>query len=495
VAAFAVVVIFHGLDISAWFDEAFSFGMAAQPAGSFLSHWAWGAESNMFLYYLVLRAWLGGLGALHVAPVEVLLRLPSALFAVGAAVGVFAIGRRLFGRVAGLVASGLYTTNFMQMILAQNARAYSLELLLLSLSWLALIVALEDNRRRWWVAYACTTALSVYAHLFSVLVIASQVAALGAMLALPGPWRLRVRTAFRPIVLSLLVSGIVAAPIVFDAVIHGGPVWVPPAKLGDLRLFLHSLAGNGRRYEYAVFAAAALGMVLAAAAMWRPLNRINRAQRPHLAAAAAMACWFAVPIALSFVLTQSWLNLHLFYPRYLVVVVPPLSLLVGLAVGSLRPRLAQAGAAAVLLAVALPSLGLYYQLAQVQDFKTPVLWMQSRYQAGDGLICDPAVTCSIPVQYYLAAYPGPAQLEGDSPGYFSWESNSSLPLTQAAIASYAKRHHRIFVIYAPLSRGGAGDVGATQVEDSLTALGYSPVDQVRTHAVASDTSIVLFATP
>jgi len=103
--------VFHRLDIGVWFDEAYSYGMATQSWSSFLSRWAWGSESNMFLYYVILRGWLGVLKLIGVAPTEVLLRLPSALFAVAGAVAVFALGRRLFGRVAGIIAGGLFLAN------------------------------------------------------------------------------------------------------------------------------------------------------------------------------------------------------------------------------------------------------------------------------------------------------------------------------------------------------------------------------------------------
>ena len=74
--------MFHRLDVSAWFDETYSYGMATQPIGSFFTHWVWGSESNMLLYYLSLRAWLGVLAAAGQTPVELLLRLPSAIFAI-----------------------------------------------------------------------------------------------------------------------------------------------------------------------------------------------------------------------------------------------------------------------------------------------------------------------------------------------------------------------------------------------------------------------------
>src|SRR5579859_6063145 len=243
VAVFATLVVFHRLDVSAWFDEAYSYGVATESTASFLTHTAWGTEANMLLYYLVLRGWMPLVSLVGAAPVEVLLRFPSAIFAVGSSVVVFLIGRRLFGRVAGLVAAGLFTTNFLSMILAQNARGYSLELLLLGLSWYSLIVGLEENRARWWVAYALTSALAVYAGLFSGLVIIAQVVALTALLVWHGPWQARIRSSIKPLAASLAAALILVLPLSVDVLVHGGGS-APPARLGDVRAFLYFLAGD-----------------------------------------------------------------------------------------------------------------------------------------------------------------------------------------------------------------------------------------------------------
>ncbi len=272
----AAVAVFHRIDISAWFDEAYSYGMSTQSWQSFFSRWVWGSESNMFLYYLILRGGLGLLKLVGAAPNEVLLRLPSALFAIAAAVVVFVLGRRLFGRIAGLVAGGLFLANFLQMILAQTARAYSLGLLLMCLSWLALFIALEKNSTRWWALYVAAGVLSVYSLLFSGLVIVSQVLAIGALLILPTPWRSLVRTAIRRIAVSTGLILLLVLPIGVDAAIHGGPMWVPPAHLNDIRLFIHVLAGNSHAYEYLVFATVGLAFVLAAAAHLPSLSKLTR---------------------------------------------------------------------------------------------------------------------------------------------------------------------------------------------------------------------------
>jgi len=111
---------------------------------------------------------------------------------------------------------------------------------------------------------------------------------------------------------------------------------------------------------------------------------ITRARPDAFGAALAMAVWFVLPTAISFALTQPYLNLHLFFNRYLVVVIPPLCLLAGLAVGALRWRIAQAVLAVGLGLVAWPQFLQYDPYAQNQDIRGPVQWIEPRYQAGGG---------------------------------------------------------------------------------------------------------------
>jgi len=496
VAVASAVVVFHPLGFSAWFDEAYSYGMATRPLRSLFAHWIWGSESNMVLYYLILKAWLGITGLVGIAPGEVVLRLPSALFAVAASVVVYGIGRRLFGTLAGMVAAGLYLANFLQMIVAQMARSYSLELFLLALSWYALVAALDSksSSRRWWAVFVISGVLSVYAALFSGLVLVSQAVALVALLVMPGPWRDRVRHAAPEALLSFGLAAALVVPIGVDAAVHGGPVWVPPVHFIDVRKFLLFLGGGSHPYEIAVIAAAAAGFLLAIPGLLAnrgPFGRLVRARPDTLGGAVAIAAWWVVPLVISFGLTQPGLNLHLFFNRYLVVVVPALCLLAGLGVSLLPWRAAQLAAGVGLVIVAWPQLLLYYQYAQVQDFSDPVRWVEQRYQPGDGLICLPAIQCAIPVEYYLQASRGPAHFDADSPGRFSWDSGRGVPFDAATVLDYTARHRRVFVIFGPL---GAND--ALQAEDKAleSTLGdhYQQVGHAAGHGAAVDSAVTLY---
>src|SRR2546421_1343121 len=127
-----------------WFDEAFSVELARQPL-PLLWHIIFGLEPNMELYYLFLHGWLGLTALFGLHPTEIVVRLPSAIFAAASTIVVFLLGRRFLGLLVGLVGAVLYLLNDLQLIFAQQARSYSLQLLLICLAWFALLAALTGT--------------------------------------------------------------------------------------------------------------------------------------------------------------------------------------------------------------------------------------------------------------------------------------------------------------------------------------------------------------
>src|SRR5215469_16138078 len=198
---------------SIWFDEAFSVELARQPL-PWLWHIIWGPEPNMELYYLLLHFWLGFTGFLGLHPTELVVRLPSAVFAALSSVMVFLLGRRFIGTTAGLVGAGLFMLDNLQLTYAQQTRAYSLQLLLICIAWYALFVVLtqQTHQKRWWACYIGALTLATYAHLFSVLILLTQVVAFAGLLILPGPWRDKVRHRVSAFIVSIAITGVLIVP-------------------------------------------------------------------------------------------------------------------------------------------------------------------------------------------------------------------------------------------------------------------------------------------
>src|SRR5205807_3967087 len=103
------------------------------------------------------------------------------------------------------------------------------QLLLICVAWYALFVILfqQSNQKRWWTCFVVATTLAVYSHLFSLLILLSQLVALGCLMILPGPWRSRTRQQLRPLLISLLCTGILIIPML-PVSLHGAKTgWLP----------------------------------------------------------------------------------------------------------------------------------------------------------------------------------------------------------------------------------------------------------------------------
>ncbi len=333
---------------SMWFDEILSVERARQPL-SILLQIIFATQSNMAFYYIFMHYWLAFTALLGWHPTEVVVRSPSAVFAAACAVMIFLLGRRFLGMVAGLVAAALYVLNDLQLAYTQDTRSYALQLLLICFAWYALftIMTTESRQKRWWLCFAIAMLVAIYSQLFSFLILAAQVTTFGGLWLMPGPWRTFVRQQFRNALITLVSIFVLAAPLIY-ASRHGSKTgWLPIPHPIDLYLLFLTICANSRIYLYLLLAMVALGLFVTAIAYrsWgkRLLSRVSlvnsvqdeRVERLQLLLPIvfALVCWLIVPLVLSYVISQG--PIRLFSSRYLVTIVPPFMLLVGLGIGVL----------------------------------------------------------------------------------------------------------------------------------------------------------------
>ncbi|MET0902842.1 MAG: glycosyltransferase family 39 protein [Acidimicrobiales bacterium] len=104
-----------------------------------------------------------------------LVRLPALLAGIASIPLVYAVGVRTVGSRAALLAATLTALSPFMIYYSAEARGYGVLMALLLLSTLALLLALEHDRLRWWALFALCTCLAAYTHYTAVFVLAGQV--------------------------------------------------------------------------------------------------------------------------------------------------------------------------------------------------------------------------------------------------------------------------------------------------------------------------------
>ncbi len=309
-----------------WLDEAYSVLFAHMPAGPF---WKlmWSREGNMLLYYVLLRGWV------LLGDTELLIRTPSVIFAVLSIPAMYLLGRSLFGRMTGLLAATLLSVHMFHVFLSQQARSYTLLLLVLLLSTQLFLRFIQaPDRKPYLAAYAAVSALAMYAHVFASLVIASQFLALGRAQIRRVGWQ---RLAAAGALFLILALPMVAFVLLKN---KGQLDWVPPLSAHTFVDGIYAMTGYGNWPLLVLYVALAL-MALAWGA-----NSDSEAFRLRL-----VGLWVAFPLG---VMLAFSFHKPILYSRFLLISVPGMILLAAqgaVVIARRRPPLRWISAALVVI--------------------------------------------------------------------------------------------------------------------------------------------------
>ena len=313
-AAFAVRTA--SLDAqSLWRDEVDALRFAAAPLPEILANFTrhgW----NGPLYFLLLRGWVTATGSSEYA-----MRYFSLVFGVLCVPLIYVLGRRLFGRTEGLLASILVAASPYMVWYSQEVKMYTVLPMLAILAVYGLYRAVGEGGWHWWAVPVVAISLSVYCHIMAVLLIPVHV-------LLYFIWWPQSRDRWRGALVSLacltlpyLPLAAWQAPLLFQVRETG----FPPYTLGkmveiSLNGWTSGIVGWGR-----VWGTVLMG-VMAAWGMWPPSG--HHARDAGNRGRVAMAAWLVTPLVLVW-LVSLWQPL--FTDRYLVWTTPAFYLLVATA--------------------------------------------------------------------------------------------------------------------------------------------------------------------
>src|SRR5579875_967104 len=373
---------------SLWYDEAF--GAVHLFNGSFghLLHQLPRTENTPPLWYVLEWLVVQALGRGAVA-----LRLLSALAGTALIPVSWAIGRELAGRRAGAVTAALVAANPLFFWYSQEARAYSLYVLLLAVAFLAFLRAERAATVGRAVAFGLLADLALLSHYFAAFLVVPMAIYL---------LRRRERRASQLPALSLI--GLCGAALLPLAIAQGGKgaEWIARSSLlGRIEaipqylLTGYSGAPLGHSVELAVAAPLLVGALLGAAGAWRR----GRSLAPVGMTLGVAILGAAIPLFL-IAFGQDY-----FDPRNVIGALFLATCAAGALIGlAARPLLAAVSVCAFLAISVAIDLDPRLQRGDWRGVAA-VLAAAQRHLGGGPLVINTVHLGTAPLQYYLGAKP------------------------------------------------------------------------------------------
>ncbi|GGF13799.1 glycosyltransferase family 39 protein [Subtercola lobariae] len=402
------VFLIGSWNVSLWNDEAFTITAASRTPAEL---WAMLQQIDAVhgVYYAFMHVWGSIFGFGPVA-----LRVPSALAAGAAVMGVYVLAKSLGGArvgvLAGIVAIVLPRFTWMGI----EGRSYAFSTALAVWASVALLIALR--RGRWfWVLYAGLLAAGIAVSIYVALLAMAH--AVTVLFLGEFAWRRKLGW-----LIAAAVAGIVASPVIVTAAGQQG-------QLGDLSATAFSMVRQTVVNQWflgatptrvddsndggALWASAALALALVCWALMvlAVLPAFQRANTVTRRAVLVLVPWMLVPSLL--VIGYSLVVSPLFNPRYFSFTTPAAAVLIALGISRFWRRWQRIAALALIAVLALP---IYVSQREVTgksgtDWSEAAAFVGSHAAPGDGVYFGPlnvpnATVYSRDTRFIEVTYPG-----------------------------------------------------------------------------------------
>jgi len=380
---------------SLWYDEVHSIRVSGQNFVSVIRGAAVGKHTP--LYFIGLHFWTGFLG-----DSEVSLRSPSAIFGILSVLIIYWVGCALFNRKVGLISSLLSAISLFHIHYSQEARPYSLLLLLSLLSFLFFIKILKQDKKWHYPCYLLCNILLCYTHIFGLFTIAAQIFFLLLFWAKYKLQRLKLLCVQEAAIVAILPLALLLGHVTISLMQHG--FWIPEPALSSIWNTIYAFCGS--RYSLVVIF---LCLVVIAPfsirkmeGRWllrRPLESlkgISRNIKPEaIEEFVLLAIWLFLPLVLAFAISK--ITTPLYVTRYLIGASPALYLLVAKGLSELNIRKVIYPILIIIVILSSPGLANYYTKVNKAQWRevAGLVELNSREN-------DVAIFCAgqIPFNYY-----------------------------------------------------------------------------------------------
>lgn len=371
---------------SVWLDEAFTIKLSQHPPAGIIEETS--KDVHPPLYYFALHYWMKLFGDSERGT-----RLLSALFGVLAIIITYKIAARLFGRATALAAAVLLALSRFHLEFSQEARMYTLLVLLALLSMHFFVRLVEGRGRLAFPLYVAASALMMYTQVYSVFVIAAQNL---FVLVLLFASRETFRRVIRRWVLAQITLAVLFLPwlsVLAQQVSHVQQgFWIPRLGASFILTTLVVYAGS---YVLSGFL-----FTLAALAVLPARRKEAGAEGPldERLKICLLLLWLGCSIVLPFLVSQ--FASPIFLPKYTIAALPAFLILAARGLSRLRFHQLRALALVLIVFFSAGVLRSYYAALKKDPWREAVAGFEQLARPGDLVLFNQA-SGQHPFDYYL----------------------------------------------------------------------------------------------
>jgi mannosyltransferase len=383
---------------SIWVDEAYSL----QFANLNLPQIFYLQDTSPPLYYVILHWWIRVFGVS-----ESSLRFPSVIFGVLSILMIYQLGKQLFDLEIGLICSLLLSFSVFHIEYSQEARTYSLSVLLTLSSMYFYIKALKTMNYIILTGYLVVSVLLIYSHIYGLFIIIAQnvyfivsyllsnrsdkpnrkrwLLVQSILLILFLPW------------LSIFANQVAAVQTQF---------WIKRPSISTLKnSFLRYSSGS--RYLLLIFTVLSLFSLI-------PYDLTGRTKAGKLFSSASgmyprkiypldasryffLLTWLIVPIIFPYII--SLMSRPIYHFRYTIVASLPFYLLVAIGISKMMGKYIKIASVSVILMISLTCILGYYKEVGKEQWREVANYVDNHANIEDIILFN-ASFVQIPFNYY-----------------------------------------------------------------------------------------------
>jgi uncharacterized membrane protein len=384
---------------SLWLDEVVSIRLAHEGVSAIVKNRA--SSVHPPFYFLLLRYWVALFGDSEFAT-----RFLSVLFGFGAMWMVYKVGKQLFDKEVGLLASLLMAVSSFHIRYSQEVRAYGLMALLTLLSFYFFGRFLEERNRWTSIGYVLFTAFLVYTHVYGLfIVIAENLYFATLFLFSREDFKSHIKrwTLLQSCVALLFAPWI---PMYVKLMIRSqGHFWLKESSFDTIRQSFEQYAGS-EKLMFLLIGLAFLSLITwnktRESSDWAHLSQWPRflGQRvvlTDLRPIYLLGLWLLVPIVLPFLISQVSSPMYKF--RYAVAASLALYLLAAKGIKNLAYAPAKLIITGIIIFLSLSTVWTYYVKVQKEQWREAAKYVEARAQPGDLVLFNTGYSRS-PFNYY-----------------------------------------------------------------------------------------------